>query len=87
MGRDQPLPRQRIADSVRAETEPSVLGEGESAEMPSRDSFRRARMRPLPPIAVTMRAKTMINAMTGTDLFAAALGVAVTEHGGAVSGR
>ena len=33
MGRDQPLPRQRVADNVRAATEPSGTSEGESAEM------------------------------------------------------
>ena len=78
--RDHPLPRQRIrvTDTVRAATEPSAPSKGESAEMSSRDYQRSVRMRQLPPTAVMMRAKRMINVMTGTELPAAAPG---SSHG------
>ena len=81
---DHPLPCQRVADTVRAATEPSAPSEGESSEMLTRDSQCRIRIRPPLPTAATMRARTMIDAMTGKELPAEA---AVTERGGAVSSR
>ena len=68
------MSRQCIADAIRAATEPSEPSVGKSAEMSSRDpdcQCRSRSRRPLP-TAATMRAKKMINAMTGTELTAAA---------------
>ena len=44
----------------------------ESAEMSSRGRKHRARMRPPPPTATRMKARRMIDAMTGTELPAVA---------------
>ena len=66
--------RQRIADTVRAATERSVPSAWGAAEMWSLDCKRRLRMRPPPPTAATMRARRMMDAMTCTELPAAAMG-------------
>ena len=66
--------RPRIADTVRAATERSVPSAWEAAEMLSLDCKRRLRMRPPPYTAATMRAGRMMDAMTCTELPAAAMG-------------
>ena len=58
---DRPLPRPRVADSVGAANAPSAPSEGDSAEMPSSDCKRRARMRRPPPAAATMSARTALD--------------------------
>ena len=89
MGQDHPSHRQHIVDTDRAATEPSAPSEGEAAEMLHRDWKRRARTRPPPPTAATMRARRMMEAMKGTELRASRNGArtAVTERGGTVPGR
>ena len=64
---------QNSYDNVRAATEPLAPSKCESAERSSRDFQRSVRMRPPPPTAATMKARTMI------------AGAAVTERGDALS--
>ena len=79
--------RQRIADTVSAVTESSAPSERKSTEKSIRDCQRRVRMKPPLPTAATMRARTMIDAIAGTELLAAAPGSPSTMRGDVVSGR
>ena len=65
--------RQRIADTVRAATEPSVPSAWGAAEMSSLDCKRRLWTRPPPPTAATMRARRMMDAMRCTAPLTTAL--------------
>ena len=67
-------PLARLA-AVLVATEPSAPSEGEWAAMSSRDCQRRVRMRLPPPTSAMMRARTMLDAMIGTELPAAASGL------------
>ena len=53
-----PVAKQSVSDET--------VGEKEAAEMFSRDCKRRARMKPPPPTAATMRTRRIIDTMTGT---------------------
>ena len=63
---DRPLPRQRIADTVSAATETSDgQRQTKRKRLKCSDRKRSASMRPPSPTAATMRARRMIDAMTG----------------------
>ena len=64
------MPRQSIADTVRAVTEPLVQSKGESAVMLRHNSKCRTRMRQHLPTAATMRE---VDPMKGTELLVAAM--------------
>ena len=75
MGHDHPLPCHRLSayrrHTVRAATEPSAPSEGELAEISSCHCQHCVRMRQPQPNSVMMRARRVIDVMTGAELPAA----------------